>query len=132
MLTVIGDRLWSPLIAAVVSALLVLGLPGVIDLQAPVELLSAGGQQLDVCAPEHEQHTSERMRQEKFVWRQICAVLQSNWKCELLRSRDYWLFLFLVSFKTFKSLKSFELNNEGKKSPMLGTSKSFPWSHNVV
>lgn len=54
MLTVIGDRFWSPLIAAVVSALLVLGLPGVIDLQAAVELLSAGGQQLDVCAPEHD------------------------------------------------------------------------------
>lgn len=58
-LTVIGDRFGSPLIAAVVSALLVLGLPGVIDLQAAVELLSAGGQQLDVCAPEHDTQENE-------------------------------------------------------------------------
>lgn len=66
VLTVIGDRFWSPLIAAVVSALLVLGLPGVIDLQAAVELLSAGGQQLDVCAPEHD------TRRECMTTRKIC------------------------------------------------------------
>lgn len=58
-LTVIGDGFRGPLIAAVVSALLVLGLPGVIDLQAAVELLPAGGEQLDVCAPEHDTHERE-------------------------------------------------------------------------
>lgn len=51
LLTVVGDGLGSPLVAVVVRALLVLGLPGVVDLQAAVELLPAGGEQLDVCAP---------------------------------------------------------------------------------
>lgn len=52
--TIISDRFWSPLIASVVGALLVLGLPRVVDLEATVELLSAGRQQLDVC------HTTQR------------------------------------------------------------------------
>lgn len=107
VLTVIGDRFWSPLIAAVVSALLVLGLPGVIDLQAAVELLSAGGQQLDVCAPEHD---TKRVNDNK---KHLFAVPQSIWRCDLLHSY-HRLFLFLVTFKTFQSLKSFELNNEGQ------------------
>lgn len=47
--TIIGDRFRSPLIASVIVALPVLGLPRVVDLEAPVELLSAGRQQLDVC-----------------------------------------------------------------------------------
>lgn len=47
--TIIGDRFWSTLITSVVIAFLVLGLPRVVDLEAAVELLSAGRQQLDVC-----------------------------------------------------------------------------------
>lgn len=48
-LTVFGDGFGGPLIASVVVAFLVLGLPRVVDLQAAVELLSAGRQQLNVC-----------------------------------------------------------------------------------
>lgn len=49
-LTVFGDGFGGPLIASVVVAFLVLGLPRVVDLQAAVELLSAGRQQLNVCS----------------------------------------------------------------------------------
>ena len=48
-LTVVGDGLGGSLVGSVRVAFLVLGLPGVVDLQTPVELLPAGGQQLDVC-----------------------------------------------------------------------------------
>lgn len=49
LLTVVSDRFRSPLITSVIVTFLVLGLPGVIDLQTAVELLSAGRQQLNVC-----------------------------------------------------------------------------------
>lgn len=49
LLTVISDRFGSPLITSVIITFLVLGFPGVINLQTTVELLSAGSQQLNVC-----------------------------------------------------------------------------------
>lgn len=46
--TVVGDTFGRSLLRVRVP-LLVLGLPGVVNLQPAVELLSAGRQQLDVC-----------------------------------------------------------------------------------
>lgn len=49
--TVVRDGFRRPLLRLRVP-LLVLGLPGVVDLEAAVELLPAGSQQLDVCRTE--------------------------------------------------------------------------------
>ena len=47
--TLDGLTLRGPLVVVLVGPLPVLGLPGVVDLQPAVELLPAGGQQVDVC-----------------------------------------------------------------------------------
>ena len=60
-LTVVGDGLGGSLVGSVRVAFLVLGLPGVVDLQTPVELLPAGGQQLDVCNNNNNNNNNNRI-----------------------------------------------------------------------
>lgn len=62
--TVVSDGLGRPLHRLRVP-LLVLGLPGVVNLEAAVELLPAGRQQLDVCGTDRKsaaQTGSQRRR----------------------------------------------------------------------
>lgn len=57
--TVVNDGLWRSLLRLHVP-LLVLRLPGVVDFEAAVELLPAGGQQLDVCETQTGSHRRSR------------------------------------------------------------------------
>lgn len=57
--TIISDGLGRPLYRLRVP-LLVLRLPGVVDLEAAVELLPAGRQQLDVCGTERKSEEQVR------------------------------------------------------------------------